>query len=344
MTAADLPPGSRDSKPKRKRLRAVALVGATLVVAGAGGLKISSSRDGETMLVHAMRTLLLPALNVKAAMESPEAYAQTIRKSRASGDAPPPDDFQDRYSVSRADLDGHRVYVVSRKGADSNANTTIYIHGGSYVGNMMSAQWHIVKELVERSDQRVVVPFYPLAPEHDWRDGYAMLEKLFRREAAGRPPSTVVLAGDSAGGGLALGLSMALRDAGGPLPGKIVLFSPWLNLQEHNPAQARLEDRDPMLARAGLVWAAKEWAGTTPLENPRISPIFGSLRGLPPIALFSGTADLLHADSLELVAKAKAEGTDMFYLEGRNMTHAWSVIPTSDADPMYDAMKRFLAK
>lgn len=321
----------------RAAVLAVVAVCGTLALA----LKIASARDGETMIAHALRTMVFPALDVKAGMRSPERFSESVREGRKAGDAPPPEDMRANYKVERNEIDGMTYYTVAPKSGPIE-NTVIYLHGGAYVGNMGKSQWSIVEQFLERTRSRLIVPFYPLAPEHQWQEAYMKLDSLYRHIAAVTPSSTIVLTGDSAGGGLALGLAMALRDAGLAGPGKIVLFSPWLNLVESNPAQEQLENRDPLLARPGLVWAAKRWAGSTPLDNPRISPVFGSLKGLAPIAVFSGTADLLHADSLQLVAKAKAEGVPIFYMKGRNMTHAWSVMPTADSESLYEAVERFV--
>jgi epsilon-lactone hydrolase len=137
---------------------------------------------------------------------------------------------------------------------------------------------------------------------------------------------------------------MELRERGKPMPGSIVLFSPFLNLIADNPAQAALEDVDPLLSRPALVWAARQWAHGTPLDDPRISPVLGNLAGLPPTLIFSGTADLLHVDSLQFVERARAQGVDVTYIEGRNMTHGWSVFPLPEAAPLYDTASSFIVR
>lgn len=288
-----------------------------------------------------IRKIVLPLLGVKRQMADPRRYARTIEAGRLKGDARPPARMQRRFEISAHMLAGSRVYRVdpldaSRKGA------IIYIHGGAYVANMLPDQWRIVAGLATRSGARVLVPNYPLAPENSWQSAYRMLTELYADTLRTTPADRISVVGDSAGAGLALGLCQRWRDEGRALPGRLLLFSPWLDARADNEAQEALESADPLLSRPGLIWAARHWAGTLPLEHPAISPGLGDMRCLPPIMMFSGTADLLHADALALWDRAQRERISLDFIIGRNMTHAWSILPVREAQSMYDAAASFL--
>jgi len=300
-----------------------------LAVLALVALGVASVREGVSLRAQAV-LLLARALHAKHTMQDVAAYRAAIREDRQRGEAPPPDALRERYVVRREALDGGAVYTLTPR-AGTARRTLLYIHGGAYCGALNAMHWGLIERLGERSGARLVVPQYPLAPEHDWKRAYAMLDQLYQRLAAEVAPESIVIAGDSAGGGFTLGLAEQLRDEGRPLPGGLILYSPWLNLVRDNPAQAALEDRDPGLARAGLVWAAEHWADGTPLDDPHISPVLGSLKGLPPLLVFSGTRDLLNADAQQLVEKARQDGARLDYVEAPQMLHDWVLLPLPEA-------------
>ena len=140
------------------------------------------------------------------------------------------------------------------------------------------------------------------------------------------------LAGDSAGGGLALGQGIRYRDRGGRQPAGIILFSPWVELTMTNPAIDAYARRDPMLRPAAQRLAAKQW--TDDLANPLASPINDSLAGLPPLSVYLGGNEIMRPDVEAFVAKAKAAGTPVHYWLSPHAFHdfvALTWIPESKA-------------
>lgn len=301
-----------------------------LVVLSIFALWISSVHEGQSMQARAI-VLLLRAIGARHSMQTVTAFEAAVAEDRRRGEAPPPDALRRRYLISRQALDGGAVYTLVPRAMPNPERSLIFIHGGAYCGATNDGHWNFVGKIGERTGVRIVLPQYPLAPEHDWKPAYAMLGHLYAQLLADGPSSSITIAGDSAGGGLALGFAEALRDEGKPMPGGLVLMSPWLNLVQDNPAQAALEERDPALSRVGLEWAAMQWANGTPLGDPHISPVLGSLRGLPPILLFSGTMDLLNADARQLVEKARHDGAQLDYREVPNMFHDWMLAPVPEA-------------
>ena len=288
-----------------------------------------------------IRKVVLPLLGVKRQMADARQYERTIEAGRLKGDARPPARMRRRFEISAHMLAGSRVYRVNPLDATSNG-TIIYIHGGAYVANMLPDQWRIVAGLATRTGARVLVPNYPLAPENSWKSAYRMLTELYADTLRSTPADRISIVGDSAGAGLALGLSQRWRDEGRLLPRCLILFSPWLDARADNEAQEALESVDPILSRPGLVWAARHWAGNLPLEHPHISPGLGKISDLPPILMFSGTADLLHPDAIAFWERAQLENIRLNFVIGHKMTHAWSILPVKDASTLYDAAASFL--
>ncbi len=201
--------------------------------------------------------------------------------------------------------------------------------------------------LLKRSPDTYVLPDYPLAPEATSPEIYAYVHGMYQRVRQRYPEHRIVLMGDSAGGGLALGLCQQLRAAGEELPSAAVLLCPWLDATFAHPEVAEIAPNDPMLELEGLHLAAKAYAGDLPLTDPRVSPLFGSMEGLPPIHIFSGGKDLLLSDArclFEALAVADpssryvsgplreslretAHGSEHSYAEYPGLFHVWMALP-----------------
>lgn len=302
---------------------------------------ISENWTGESLQSWLVRKVIVPVMRVKPILADTVRYAKRIESERKTGEAPPPRRVSRRFNVTEFSVAGSRVHSVEPKTGKAT-KSIIYIHGGAYVSPLMPLQWNIIEGLAARTGARILVPCYPLAPEHDWQPAFSMITQLYQQVLATTPADRVTISGDSAGGGLGMALIHVWREQGLSLPGRLVLFSPWLDLREENEAQAALEGVDPILSRAGLVWAARRWAGQLPLTDPRISPLLGSLDRMPPTLLISGTADILHADAVALASRAHQENIHLHFISGHNMTHAWSVLPVPEGRKVLDAAAAFI--
>ena len=172
-----------------------------------------------------------------------------------------------KHRISDTTVAGMRVTRVEPR-ATGSGTVVVYLHGGAYVSPISWAHWLLIDALVERTGAAAVVPAYPRAPEHTAAEAFAPLGVLMDQvlDAPGR----AVLAGDSAGGGLALSLAIQRRDAGVRAPDGLVLFSPWVDVSMSNPRIAPMARLDPMLGIDGLVWCGKEWAGGLGTADPRL--------------------------------------------------------------------------
>ena len=241
--------------------------------------------------------------------------------------------FERRFSVVTEQLEGPAgpfpSYVITPRGPQGRrgpSRTLVYLHGGGFMGPIDQFQVRYAVRLADATGARVVLPDYPLAPEHTWRDSYEALVALTARWC--EQPGGVVLAGDSAGGGYALAIALGVRDHGGPQPTHLVLHAPWVDLTTSTPETDALDDVDPWLfigkVRAYALW----WAGSTEdLGRPEVSPALADLGGLPPAILFHGTRDLL-APGCRLLARRAAEaGWSLTHVEEEGLLHVYPILP-----------------
>ena len=181
----------------------------------------------------------------------------------------------------------------------------LYFHGGVYVIGYASATIPLVGDLVRRTGTKAITLDYRLAPEHPYpaavEDARAAYEGLL---AQGIAPGQIALAGESAGGGLAVALLIALREVGVPLPSCAFLMSPYVDLTLSGETLAAKRDVDPLLTPEGLRARVPDYVGEADAADPHISPIFGDLSGLPPLLIQVGSHEVLLSDALRLAARA----------------------------------------
>jgi monoterpene epsilon-lactone hydrolase len=184
-------------------------------------------------------------------------------------------------------------------------NVILYFHGGVYVIGYAAATVPLVGDLVRRTGTRAITLEYRLAPEHPYpaavEDARAAYVGLL---AQGVDPGQIVLAGESAGAGLAVALLLALRDAGVPLPSCGYLMSPYVDLTLSGETLEAKQTVDPLLTPDGLRARVPDYVGGADAADPLISPIFGDLAGLPPLLIQVGSHEVLLSDALRLAAQA----------------------------------------
>jgi monoterpene epsilon-lactone hydrolase len=201
-------------------------------------------------------------------------------------------------------IGGVNAVDVTIQGVDTT-ETILYFHGGVYVIGTAASSVPLVSDLARRSHARAVTVDYRLGPEHPFPaavdDARAAYEGLL---AAGIDAGRIALAGESAGGGLVVAALLALRDAGTPLPSSAFLMSPYADLTLAGETLLRNEEVDPILTPEGLRLRVPDYVGGADAADPLISPIFGDLRGLPPLLIQVGSHEILLSDAIRLAGRA----------------------------------------
>ncbi|MCK6067117.1 MULTISPECIES: alpha/beta hydrolase [Microbacterium] len=204
-------------------------------------------------------------------------------------------------------LGGVPVVTVGIEGVRPRG-TILYFHGGAYTIGAAELSAGLASELARRSRTRVVSVEYALAPESPHpaavEDAVAAYRGLLD---SGVPGHDIVLAGESAGGGLAVAAAMAIRAAGMPGPAAIYAASPWVDLTLSGRSAAAKAAADPSVTAEGLMRRARDYAGEADLRDPLISPLFGDLTGLPPLLVQVGGNEVLLDDATRLAAHAAAQ-------------------------------------
>lgn len=214
---------------------------------------------------------------------------------------------------------------------DNDQPYILYLHGGSYISQPTNVHWAFLDELIKGTNAAVIAPIYPKAPTHQFEEAYDLLIALYRQISENIETTRINLIGDSAGGGLALGLAEHLLHEQLPQPGNIILISPWLDLTLRNPDIIDYESIDPMLNEYSLREIGKTWAGGHNRRDYRLSPLFGQLKGLAPTALFVGTHEIFLPDARLFRDKAEAAGLELQYYEYPRMNHIFPLYPIPEA-------------
>jgi acetyl esterase/lipase len=199
---------------------------------------------------------------------------------------------------------GVNAIDVAIRGIET-AGTILYFHGGVYVIGTAAATVPLVSDLARRAHAKAVTVDYRLGPEHPYPaavdDARAIYEGLL---AQGIDAGQVALAGESAGGGLAVATLLALRDAGLPLPCSALLMSPYADLTLSGETIVERAASDPILTPEGLRLRVPDYVGGADASDPQISPIFADLSGLPPLLIQVGSNEILLSDAVRLAGRA----------------------------------------
>jgi acetyl esterase/lipase len=232
-------------------------------------------------------------------------------------------------SVASSRLGRRPAEVLVPAGGDP-ARTVLYLHGGGFTTGSPATHRALATHLAAASGATVHVLDYRLAPEHPFPAALDDVVAAYRELLArGAHPTRTALAGDSAGGWLALTAALRLRDAGNGQPAALGLISPWLDLQ----GTAWPDDRtDAMLRPAWLRRCARDFSGSTLLDVAELAPLEADLAGLPPITMHVGSEEILLDDAVRLARRARSAGVpvDLRRLDGLwHVAHASAGLVTA---------------
>ena len=240
--------------------------------------------------------------------------------------APVPLKMWGKVRVNRTKLGDIAADRYIRPGDATDRGTLLYFHGGGYVfGNPGTHRQHLSR-LAYVTGTNAYAPQYRLAPAHRYpaavEDATASYKALL---ASGVAPDKVVVAGDSAGGGLSLALLLKIRDLKLPMPGGLILFSPYTDLTHSSYTITTNAHTDYLPARE-LSQPNLVYADRAQLTDPMVSPVFADLTGLPPMLVFAGGAEMILDDSARLVANADRDGVESTFVVEDEMMHVWPAL------------------
>lgn len=208
-------------------------------------------------------------------------------------------------------------------------NKILYIYGGTFVLQPSVFHWRFMDKLAYETLHEVVLPIYPKAPEYTYRETHQAIEQAYRRLLKETDADNIVIMGDASGGNMALSFVQKLMEQDElPLPRQLYLISPWLDLSLSNPdITEQVQKKDPIQNVFSLKSVAKVWVDDLERKNPRVSPMYGPVRGLPPVYMFGGTSEIFYPDMRKLADYFEAEQQPIHFYEYIDMVTAFPLYP-----------------
>ena len=235
-------------------------------------------------------------------------------------------------NVKIENFDGRKVFVVTPKEGKLSNTKILYFHGGSYMAEMSNDHWNFIKNLTIDTKSTIIIPDYPLSPKYNYKDVYNMVEPLYKEIANKVDEKNLIVMGDSAGGGLALGLLEKVSCENISIPNKTILISPWLDVRLANPKIEEVQKEDKELNKETLKLAGLAYAGDDGINSYLVNPIDGNLSKLSNITILTGTSDILNPDVHVLEEKGKEQGIDIDIKEYEGAGHIWIINEKGDRD------------
>ena len=240
-----------------------------------------------------------------------------VREKENAAELVLPEKLRFKSPICEEERCGMRVFIFNKGAAGGRI---LYLHGGAYLNRPQKMHWRFWDRLAVKTGLELVVPMYPLLPQHTGDEVFSAVRDLYLSLAEeGRE---ITLMGDSSGGGLAT----AVAASGVPAPERILLISPWVDVSLTNP-DLREYDNDPLCALYGLRTLGKMWAGWLDISDPKVSPVNADLSGLSNVTVFAGERELLYPDIIRFAEKIP--GAEL--IVGKGVHHDYPLYPTPEA-------------
>lgn len=247
------------------------------------------------------------------------------------------------FSWEPFEIEGIPAAWVRPEGGHDRSKMILYCHGGGYTSGTLGYARLLASRMALATGYEVLAFQYRLAPEHPYpealEDARLVWEYLM---FLGWGAREIILAGDSAGGNLALELALDLRDADRMLPWRLVLFSPWTDMTASGKSYEACRDRDPLLTREYIEAVREAYAPGADWAQAAYSPLFADLRGLPPTLIQVGGREILRDDSTRLHQNLQAAGVPAVLQTWPEMWHVFQMFPLKAAGEAMDQMARYL--
>ena len=247
------------------------------------------------------------------------------------------------FSWEPFEIEGIPAAWVRPEGGHDRSKMILYCHGGGYTSGTLGYARLLASRMALATGYEVLAFQYRLAPENPYpealEDARLVWEYLM---FLGWGAREIILAGDSAGGNLALELALDLRDADRMLPWRLVLFSPWTDMTASGESYETCQDRDPLLTREYIEAVREAYAPGADWAQAAYSPLFADLRGLPPTLIQVGGREILRDDSTRLHQNLQAAGVPAVLQTWPEMWHVFQMFPLKAAGEAMDQMARYL--
>ncbi len=229
--------------------------------------------------------------------------------------------------AQKTEFDGMVVWTLTPR--NPSGQYVVGIHGGSFIGEISIFHWWTYTDMARDTGATIVVPLYTLAPVGTAATEIPRMADFISAQVAAHGADNVSVIGDSAGGNIALAALQEIVKRNGTQPHRLVLMAPSLDLSDTFPNPVD----DPLLGNPHDRGSERlTWGGNLDLDDPLVSPLFGSLDGLPPATVYTSSRDLLTQQALRLRDKAIAEGADVTFVLRKGQFHDYTIFaPLPDA-------------
>ena len=300
-------------------------------------MTIPESAEDKRSAMAVLAEKILRAVN-DGHLSSAEASREFLKKRAEKEDGPSPfDSLIARESGMVRDFYGMKLITFGDR--ETAPYEVLYLHGGAYTEEILPFHLHFCGRLARRIGACVLVPLYPLAPNHIWSETYTLLLDLYLGMLAEKGKEITIM-GDSAGGGLSIAFCQYLKTIGLPQPEHLIGLSPWVDVCMKDAGYEPYRPLDPMLDVPGLQVMGKAWAGDLDVQDPKVSPAFGDCHGLPRTLLFAGTREILYPDIKEFYEKMIREGCDAELVVGSGMNHVYPLYNLPESKPAVERIER----
>lgn len=271
-----------------------------------------------------MLNVLIKSLGIKKKFSDKRKFELMINSKRTEKIYKIPN-IGFKSNLNNEKINEHDVYHFYKEESDT---IIIYLHGGAYINDPLLFHLKFIDKIVNNTNIDVYLPIYPLAPNHTYKETYNLLLDLYRKMI--NKNKKIILIGDSAGGGLALGFTLYLKELKIKLPTKLILISPWIDITMSNNEIKKYEKIDPILSSYGLIEIGKIWAGDLDLKDYKLSPIYSDMKGLPNTMIIAGKREILYPDIVLLEKKLKNSKVNTTLILENKMYHIY---------PLYSIIK-----
>ncbi len=221
-----------------------------------------------------------------------------------------------------------------------NENILLYIHGGSFVDNIMKIQLDFVKKVASRINAELVVPLYKTMPNGNCDNFLIEMSELCK--SLKEKNKRIFLIGDSAGGGGVLSLNMFLLEQESNIIDGVILLSPWLDVSLENIEIKDKAKKDIVCSVDGNKFLGKKWAGNINVKDYRVSPLYGNVDGLKRVFISCGGYEICQPDCIKLAKILKDKNIKYKFIEFKKQIHNFELYPTKESKIIVDEISNFI--